>query len=78
MPETTSLEHLRGKGMQPGETPLPEEEEQPAAGATAGDAGAGAGGGAMEPDAAIVSQLMAMGFSENGSKVGNDVQVESS
>ena len=72
MPEETTLEHLRGKGLQPGETALPEEEPAPAAATTTGDAsgggGGGGGGGGVEPDANIVSQLMAMGFSENGSK----------
>ena len=60
MPESISLEHLRAKGLQPGETQLPEEEAPPSA--------APAAPAAIEPDVNIVSQLMGMGFSENGSR----------
>lgn len=65
MPEEISLEHLRGQGLQHDETELPEVDEP-----TAAVNGGGGGGaeGIVEPDAAIVSQLMGMGFSENGSK----------
>ena len=76
VPDILDLEHLRAKGLQPGEKELGDE---PAA------AGAGAEPAAAEPqpeaNAAIVEQLVAMGFSENGAKraalaTGNaDVQV---
>ena len=60
VPKTISLEHLRATGLQPGEIELPEEEANisPQSVAPA----------RVEPDANIVSALMAMGFSENGSK----------
>ena len=75
VPDTLSLEHLRSKGLQPGENEL---KEQPEAAAAAGGTAA-----APHPEAnmAIVEQLVAMGFSENGAKratlaTGNsDVQV---
>ena len=75
VPDTLDLEHLRSKGLQPGENEL---KEQPGAAAAAGDTEA-----APHPEAngAIVEQLVAMGFSENGAKratlaTGNsDVQV---
>ena len=61
VPSEIDLEHLRGSGLAAGEEELPEEEE-----------GVGAGRGAasesVEPSQEIVSQLMAMGFSENGCK----------
>mmetsp|Transcript_68644 Transcript_68644/g.123711 ORF Transcript_68644/g.123711 Transcript_68644/m.123711 type:complete len:837 (+) Transcript_68644:196-2706(+) len=55
MPETLSLEHLRGKGLQPGETELPEE-------ATAAPAAAAA---APQPDEMVVAQLLSMGLNAN-------------
>jgi ubiquitin carboxyl-terminal hydrolase 5/13 len=61
VPKSISLEHLRGTGLQPGEVELPKDdasENAPAATAPA----------RVEPDMTIVSALMAMGFSENGSK----------
>ena len=76
VPDILDLEHLRTKGLQPGEKELGGE---PAA------ADAGTEPSAAEPpaeaNAAIVEQLVAMGFSENGAKratlaTGNaDVQV---
>jgi len=60
MPETLSLEALRGKGLQPGETELPEE-----AGAAPAAAAAPAG---PEPDELIVAQLMSMGVGDNAAK----------
>ena len=51
-PETLNLEHLRGKGLQSGEEPLPEEPEAPAA-------------PAPEADDMIVAQLLSMGIGEN-------------
>ena len=74
MPETIDLEALRGAGLRPGETALPED-----AGADADGGGGGASGGVepaaaytdrapLEPDPGIVAQLVAMGFSENGSR----------
>mmetsp|Transcript_1729 Transcript_1729/g.5222 ORF Transcript_1729/g.5222 Transcript_1729/m.5222 type:complete len:830 (+) Transcript_1729:24-2513(+) len=54
VPERISLEKFRGSGLQEGETVMPESKGQES--------------NAIVPDAAIVSQLMAMGFSENGSK----------
>jgi ubiquitin carboxyl-terminal hydrolase 5/13 len=73
VPETLSLEALRGKGMQEGELPLPEEE---GGGGGGGERGGGGGGGestvapalAQVPNEEIVMQLVGMGFSENGSK----------
>jgi ubiquitin carboxyl-terminal hydrolase 5/13 len=78
MPTTMDLESsLRGRGMQPGETPLPDP-EGPASAEAAAD-GKGNGSSAtvtttttttttVEPSAEIVAQLVSMGFSENGSK----------
>lgn len=57
MPLTLSLEHLRGKGLQPGETAFPDDE-----------ASAVASGGAakpFEPDELIVAQLLSMGLTNN-------------
>ncbi|CAM9616195.1 unnamed protein product [Chrysoparadoxa australica] len=59
MPEVLDLESLRAKGLQPGETPLPDAAADPAPAAAAQPA---------EPDEEIVAQLVAMGFSENGCK----------
>jgi ubiquitin carboxyl-terminal hydrolase 5/13 len=52
VPEELDLSFLRGTGLQSNE------EEMPSA--------SGAGAGAFEPDVTIVSQIVAMGFSENG------------
>ena len=70
MPEKIDLEQLRGAGIQPGETPLPEADDADAgAGAGAADDGAPPPAAApLEPDPAIVTQLVSMGFSENGSR----------
>jgi len=59
-PEHLSLEHLRGAGITPEETPLPEEPED----APMTDAAPAA----PEPSAEIVTQLVSMGFGENGCK----------
>ncbi len=66
MPDTLSLEHLRAKGLQPGEQLQPEEP----AGGSANGGGGGNGGApaALEPDPVIVAQLVSMGFGENGSR----------
>jgi len=76
VPDILDLEHLRAKGLQPGEKELGGEPAAP---------GAGTGASTTEPpaeaNAIIVEQLVAMGFSENGAKraalaTGNaDVQV---
>jgi len=58
VPKTISLEHMRAAGLQPGEIELEEDDSTAAA----------AQQPIVEPDATIVSALMAMGFSENGSK----------
>jgi len=57
-PEVLDLQALRGTGILPGETPLPEAEEAVSGGTPA----------APVPDEAIVAQLMTMGFGENGCK----------
>ena len=60
VPERLDLSHLRARGgLQTGETPMPEASTTPAA---------SSGGGVEVPDEGIVGQLMAMGFSENGSR----------
>jgi ubiquitin carboxyl-terminal hydrolase 5/13 len=61
VPMTISLEHLRAQGLQPGEVQLPEDQDGAAVESSSTKA-------RVEPDMAIVSALMAMGFSENGSK----------
>ncbi|CAN0037670.1 unnamed protein product, partial [Ectocarpus sp. 13 AM-2016] len=73
VPLTLDLESLRSTGMQADEVPMPEGDDavppaadDPAAAPAAGSAGSGAQGGAVVPDAELVSQLMAMGFQENG------------
>jgi ubiquitin carboxyl-terminal hydrolase 5/13 len=62
MPESISLEHLRGKGLQPGETELKDEGPAPSATATSTSAAA------PQPDETIVAQLLSMGLTENGAK----------
>lgn len=59
MPETLNLEHLRGKGLQPGEEEMPEEPD---------DAGAAPAAAAPEADEMIVAQLISMGIGENAAK----------
>ncbi|CAN0187122.1 unnamed protein product [Ectocarpus sp. 6 AP-2014] len=74
VPLTLDLESLRSTGMQADEVPMPEgddavppaADDPAAAAAAAGSAGSGAQGGAVVPDAELVSQLMGMGFQENG------------
>ena len=61
MPESLDLTAMRARGVQEGETLLPDE-APPAA------SGGGGAPAALEPDAAIVGQLITMGFSENGCK----------
>ena len=81
VPETLDLAALRGSGPQPGEALQPEEKEEKevaaaaaaattAAGATATATAAteAAAAAAPEPDPELVASLVAMGFSENGSK----------
>jgi len=60
VPETLSLEAFRGGGLQPGESPLPDEPNEPAP--------APAPAASPQPDEAIVAQLVSMGFSENGAR----------
>ena len=62
VPERLSLEGLRGHGLQPGE------ELQPAGGQDAAPAAPDAAPAGPRPDGTIVAQLVAMGFSENGSR----------
>lgn len=61
MPESVSLEHLRGKGPQPGENELKDDGPAPAATATPAAAG-------PEPDELTVAQLLSMGVPENAAK----------
>ena len=75
MPEKIDLEHLRGAGIQPGETPLPEADDGAAGGGAFVESGGQTVSAApppaaapLEPDPAIVTQLVSMGFSENGSR----------
>jgi len=76
VPATIDLAALRGKGPQPGEVLQPEEargEENAAAAATTTAAAtaattAEAPAASSEPDPELVASLVAMGFSENGSK----------
>jgi len=70
MPEELNLEQLRSQGPQPDEQLQPEDEPTQASG---GAAAAAAAAPAAEPDAAIVTQLVSMGFSENGSKRAGEV-----
>lgn len=67
-PVTLSLEHLRASGLQPGEAEMPP--DPPAGNNTAaGTAPAALAAPAqVTPDEALVAQLVAMGFSENGSR----------
>uniref|UniRef100_A0A7S1TC20 Ubiquitin carboxyl-terminal hydrolase n=1 Tax=Compsopogon caeruleus TaxID=31354 RepID=A0A7S1TC20_9RHOD len=61
VPENIDLTFLRGAGLAPGEEQMPEDEgEQKSENCPARSQ--------REPDAGIVAQLVAMGFSENGSK----------
>lgn len=62
MPETLSLEHLRGKGLQGEETELPEVADEQTQTAPA------PGSGAPLPDETIVAQLLSMGISENAAR----------
>ncbi|CAM9999636.1 unnamed protein product [Pylaiella littoralis] len=71
VPLTLDLESLRSTGMQEGEVPMPEGADavSPAADAPADATAAAAGAaqaGAVVPDEELVSQLVAMGFQENG------------
>jgi ubiquitin carboxyl-terminal hydrolase 5/13 len=70
MPEELNLESLRSSGPAEGETLQPEDAAPAPAGAGAagGAAAAAAAAAPAEPDATIVTQLVSMGFSENGSK----------
>ena len=65
MPPTLDLERLRAQGVQLGEQPQPEDPPEAQGGPlpTTPDAPP-----AVQPSPELVSQLTAMGFSENGSK----------
>lgn len=73
VPDALDLEHLRGRGAQPGEALQPEAPQAAAANPSTNPSG-GAGAPAapapapVEPDADTVAALVGMGFSENGSK----------
>ena len=68
VPMEIDLAALRGRGPQPGEALQPEEEAPPAGAAAAAAPAAAAPPPAAGPDPELVAQLVAMGFSENGSK----------
>lgn len=70
MPSQLDLEFLRAKGPQPDEQMMRDDEEPVAAASSNSDSNASAANNtpAVVPDHGIVSQLMDMGFSENGSK----------
>jgi hypothetical protein len=65
VPDALDLEHLRGRGAQPGEALQP---DAPAERAASAPASAAAPPAPLAPDAATVAALVGMGFSENGSK----------
>ena len=70
VPETLDLNAYRREGVLDGETEMPEptEEENANANINAEQGAADAGVIVLEPNIEIVSTLIAMGFSENGSK----------
>ena len=71
MPEELDLSVYRAHGLQPGETPMVDPSGDSGSGNGSGSAnagGSGPGDGPIVPDEALVLQLMAMGFSENGCK----------
>merc|ERR1712093_756397 len=57
MPETLSLEEFRGKGLQEGETAMPEETAGPTSSAAA-----------FTPDPTIIAGLLDMGLTDNACK----------
>jgi len=65
VPQALSLEHLRAAGLQLGEVELPTDASRNAAVSLSAPPPAPR---RVEPDTTIVSALMGMGFSENGSK----------
>ena len=66
VPDQLDLEHLRGRGPQPGEQLQPEDASCSAAAAPGGSSAPVAA--ALQPDDSIVAQLVSMGFAENGSR----------
>jgi len=60
MPDTLNLEHLRGRGLQPGEVELPEDTSTSAPSAPAATS--------PQPDETVVAQLLSMGLNENAAK----------
>jgi ubiquitin carboxyl-terminal hydrolase 5/13 len=67
-PDVLDLESLRATGPTPDEVLQPEDGKDGSGAAPAGGAAAPAAAEADKPDASIVAALVAMGFSENGSK----------
>ncbi len=65
VPTELNLEQLRSSGQAPGEQLQPEDSSGPQG---QGPAAAAAPAAAPEPDPQLVSALVGMGFSENGSK----------
>jgi len=63
VPDEIDLSALRGSGPSEGEALLPDDDPTPAAATATAAAPA-----PLEPDEAVVAQLVSMGFSENGSK----------
>lgn len=61
MPDTLNLEHLRGRGLQPGEVELPED-------ASSTSAPSAAAATSPQPDEMVVAQLVSMGLNENAAK----------
>ena len=61
MPHTLDLSALRSTGLLSTEDPMADEDPQSRAASSAAPV-------AVEPDEAVVTQLISMGFSENGSK----------
>lgn len=68
VPDQLDLEHLRGRGPQPGEELQPEDAPGAAAGPAGGSGSAPAAPHQPQPDAGIVAQLVSMGFAQNGAQ----------
>ena len=66
VPDELNLKQLRSSGVRPGEQLQPETAQEAAGAATGPSASSAAS--AVQPSQEIVDQLVAMGFSENGSK----------
>ena len=68
VPDQLDLEHLRGRGAQPGEELQPEDAPGAAAGPVGASDSAPAATQQLQPDEGIVAQLVSMGFAQNGAQ----------